>query len=241
MCEPKSKTLPKTDMSRRHLLAFGAYAALTPWSMSIASATETKAPINAISPAASLKRLMDGNARYAANTPDQRDFSANRAKLAQSQYPIAAILSCADSRVAPELAFDQNAGDLFIMRVAGNVMSPDLLASLEYGVKFLGTPLVMVLGHTNCGAVSAAIDVITEDAVLPGHLPGLISAIKPAVIEAKKENSASLLSAAIAENVRRQVAEIKLSQPIVNRFYDDQKIDIVGAVYDLQTGKISLV
>jgi carbonic anhydrase len=90
-------------------------------------------PPNAIAPADALKRLMEGNARYAANTPNERDFSSGRAARAQAQYPIAAILGCADSRVAPELAFDQAPGDLFVVRVAGNFVAPDLLASLEYG------------------------------------------------------------------------------------------------------------
>jgi len=108
---------------------------------------------------------------YAANTPNERDFSSGRAARAQVQYPIAAILSCADSRVAPELAFDQGPGDLFVVRVAGNIVTPDLLASLEYGVEFLGVPLVMVLGHSGCGAVDAAIKVLKTKAVLPGLCP----------------------------------------------------------------------
>src|ERR1700693_6146137 len=99
-------------------------------------------PANAIAPADALKRLMDGNARYAANTPNERDFSSGRAARVQGQYPIATVLSCADSRVAPEFAFDQGPGDLFVVRVAGNIVTMNLLASLEYGVQFLGVPLV---------------------------------------------------------------------------------------------------
>ena len=104
----------------------------------------------------------------------------------QGQYPIAQILSCSDSRVAPELLFDQGPGELFVMRVAGNIVTPDLLASIEYGAQFLGAPLIMVLGHSGCGAVDAAIKVLKTKAVLPGHLPELITAIKPAVIVAEK-------------------------------------------------------
>ncbi|MZR31638.1 carbonic anhydrase [Sneathiella sp. DP05] len=214
---------------------------LAPWTAGLAFADKAGELPNAIKPEAALKRLMEGNMRYAANTPNQRDFSAGRAALAKSQYPIAAILSCADSRVSPELAFDQNPGDLFVMRVAGNVMSPNLLASLEYGVKILGTPLVMVLGHTNCGAVSAAISVLEDNAVLPGHLPGLISSIKPAVAAAQKSGADNLLNNAIIENVRLQVEELKKSSPIVGEFYAGKKIDIVGGVYDLRTGKIALI
>jgi carbonic anhydrase len=198
-------------------------------------------PANAIAPADALKRLMDGNARYAANTPNERDFSSGRAARVQGQYPIAQILSCSDSRVSPELAFDQGPGDLFVMRVAGNIVTPDLLASLEYGAQFLGAPLIMVLGHSGCGAVDAAVKVLKTKTVLPGHLPELIRAIKPAVIAAKKTNTGNLLDNAVAENVRRQVARLKSQPPIVQKLYAGEKIDIVGAVYDLATGKVTVM
>ena len=241
MCERHDTILPGTVFSRRTLLKAGAIAALTPWSLTPSIAAESTPAANAVTPTAALQRLMEGNARYAANMPNTRDFSAGRAARAKSQFPIAAILSCADSRVAPELAFDQNPGDLFIMRVAGNVMSPHLLASLEYGVRFLGAPLVVVLGHTSCGAVSAAISVLKDNAELPGHLPGLIDAIKPAVVQAKATQPEDLLKSAIIENVRLQVADIKQSSPIIDRYYADKKIDVVGAIYDLETGNIALV
>ena len=129
---------------------------------------------------------MDGNARSAASALNERDFSSSRAARVHGQHPSAGLLSGADSRVAPEFAFDQGPGDLFVVRVAGNVVNPDLLASLEYDAHFLGVPLVMALGHTKCGAVDAAIKVLKSKAVLPGHLPELITAIKPAVIIAEK-------------------------------------------------------
>jgi carbonic anhydrase len=110
---------------------------------------------NAIGADAALSLLMKGNVRYVANRPTHRDFSAGRAERTKSQYPIAAVLSCSDSRVAPEFAFDQGPGDLFVVRVAGNFANEDGLASFEYAVKFLGVPLVVVLGHSNCGAVDA--------------------------------------------------------------------------------------
>jgi len=198
-------------------------------------------PPNAITPAAALKRLQEGNARYAANAPNERDFSSGRAARAQAQYPIAAILSCADSRVVPDLVFDQSPGELFVVRVAGNVVSPNLLASLEYGVQFLGVPLIMVLGHSACGAVDAAIKVLKTGAQLPGHLPELIRAIKPAVIVAEKTQRGTLLDNAIAENVRRQVAQLRKSPPVVQKAYDDKTVDVVGGVYDIATGRIALV
>jgi len=246
MCDVCGDAQHEAQLSRRDFLRTGALAALVPWSMGTAIAAAppapgTPPPQNAIAPADALKRVLDGNARYAANTPNERDFSSGRAARVQGQYPIAAILSCADSRVAPELAFDQGPGDLFVVRVAGNVVNPDLLASLEYGVQFLGVPLIMVLGHTGCGAVDAAIKVLKTKAVLPGHLPELITAIKPAVIVAEKTQAGNLLDNAITENVRRQVARLKSSPPVVQKLYAGKKIDIVGGVYDLATGKIALV
>ncbi len=232
--------------TRREFLRAGGTLAVAPWLAGRALAADPPSPgapppPNAIAPAEALKRLQEGNARYAANAPNQRDFSSGRAARAQAQYPIAAILSCADSRVSPELVFDQNPGDLFVVRVAGNVVSPDLLASLEYGVQFLGVPLIVVVGHSGCGAVEAAIKVLKTKAALPGHLPELISAIKPAVIVAEKTASGNLLDNAIAENVRRQVARLKDSPPIVKKLYGEKKIDIAGGVYDIATGKVTLV
>ena len=127
------------------------------------------------------------------------------------------------------------------MRVAGNIMTPDLLASIEYGLQFLGSPLIVVLGHSSCGAVDAAIKVLKDKAVLPGHLPDLVAAIKPAVIVAEKTKTGSLLDNAIAENVRRQVGRLKAAAPVVQKAYRDKKIDIVGGVYDIATGKVTLI
>ena len=246
MCDMCGDAQHEPQVSRRGFLKTGALAALLPWSVGVAIAADPPAPgasppPNSIAPADALKRLMEGNARYAADTPNERDFTSGRAARVQGQYPIATILSCADSRVAPEFAFDQGPGDLFVLRVAGNIVNPDLLASLEYGAEFLGVPLIMVLGHTGCGAVDAAIKVLKTKAVLPGHLPGLIDAIKPAVIAAEKTHTGNLLDNAVAENVRRQVAKLKSSPPIVQKLYVEKKIDIVGGVYDLATGKIALV
>jgi len=244
MCEFCGDSQHAVQGSRRDFLRMGAFAALAPSMIGAALAADPPKPgaapaQNAISPAEALKRLTEGNARYAANDPNERDFSSGRAARAQAQYPVAAILSCADSRVAPELVFDQAPGDLFVMRVAGNIVNRDLLASLEYGIHFLGAPLVMVLGHSNCGAVDAAIKVVKTKAALPGHLPELITAIKPAVLVAQKTRQGNLLDNAIAENVRRQVAALKNSPPVVKKLYVGKKIDIVGAVYDLGTGKVT--
>lgn len=239
LCDPKLPAL-----SRRHLM-LGAGATLAastlPWSRGWAAEPAAADAPNAIAPEVALERLMQGNARYAANAPEQRDFSAGRAARASAQYPIAAILSCADSRVSPELVFDQGPGDLFVVRLAGNFVDDDGLASLEYAVKFLGAPLVMVLGHTNCGAVAAAVKVVMERAVLPGHLPELIKSIEPAVIAAHDRHPSNLVAAAIEENVKLNVTRMKGDEPILSEALAAKKIAAVGGVYDIATGKVSLL
>jgi len=127
------------------------------------------------------------------------------------------------------------------VRVAGNLVNNDLLASIEYGLQFLGAPLIVVLGHSSCGAVDAAIKVVKDKAALPGHLPELINALKPAVMAAQKEKSGDLLENATKENVKLQVARLKSSPPIVQKLYAGKKIDIVGGVYEIATGKVTLI
>jgi carbonic anhydrase len=229
------------SMSRRGLLSGGAAllgAAASPFPTAFA---QTAMPQNAISPDDALKRIMEGNARYAANTAANKDFSAGRAARVTGQHPVAAILSCADSRVAPELAFDQGPGDLFVVRVAGNFVNDDGLASIEYAVKFLGTPLIMVLGHSNCGAVGAAIKVLKEGAKLPGHLQEMVRDIKPAVEIAKRGKPDNLLQASIEENVRLGVRRLTTAKPIVSKLVQDKKVKVVGANYDLASGKVGLL
>jgi carbonic anhydrase len=195
---------------------------------------------NAIGADAALRRLMDGNSRYVANKPAHRDFSAGRAERTKAQYPIAAVLSCADSRVTPEFAFDQGPGDLFVVRVAGNFVNDDGLASLEYAVKYLGAPLIMVLGHSNCGAIGAAIKVVEDNAELPGHLPGLIQSLKPAVEAAKAKSPSDLLAAAITENVALNVKRLETAQPLLASFAQTKQVKIVGAIYHLTNGKVEV-
>ena len=233
---------PAGETTRRDWMRASAGIALSgflPAGLALAAAAPDGPRPNSISGADALKRLMDGNGRYASNQPNEKDFSSGRAARSTAQYPIATILSCADSRVAPEFAFDQGPGDLFVVRVAGNVVSPDLLASIEYSVEFLGVPLVLVLGHSNCGAVDAAIKVLKKGVSLPGHLPDLIRAIKPAVIIAEKSAKGNLLDNAVAENVRRQVAGLKRAAPVLKKYHDEGKIVIAGGVYDLATGRVA--
>jgi carbonic anhydrase len=196
---------------------------------------------NAIAPDMALARIMEGNGRYAANTSTNKDYSAGRAARAGAQYPIAAIVSCADARVAPELVFDQGPGELFVTRVAGNFVNDDGLASLEYGVKFLGVPLLMVLGHSGCGAVSATIKVVQEGAVLPGHLPALVDAMKPGIEAAIARKPSDLVQEATIENVRHNVRRLQSAGPIVAALVAAGKVKVVGGVYDIASGRVVLV
>lgn len=229
---------------RRQLLFAGAaslaLAGLASHDAAAADAPDANAP-NAIPPDEALKRLMDGNARYVANQPSNKDYSAGRAARVEAQYPIAAIVSCADSRVSPELAFDQGPGDLFVVRVAGNFVNEDGLASLEYGVRFLQVPLIVVLGHTNCGAVSATVDAIQKNVVLPGHLPDLVRSIKPAVRIAELHGNDDLKARATVENVRLNANRLSVSKPIIGQYVKSGKVKVAGGVYDLATGQVNLL
>lgn len=224
--------------------AFSALAGLAPLAVASAMAAgdDTGKPKpNAISGDTALRRLMKGNARYVTKKVSCRDFSAGRTERVKAQYPIAAVLSCSDSRVAPEFAFDQGLGQLFVVRVAGNFADDDGIASLEYAVKFLGVPLVLVLGHSNCGAVHAAIEELEDGAVLPGHLPGLVQSIKPAVEAAKAKAPKNLLTEAITENVALNVKRLETEQPLLASFAQSGKLKIAGGVYNLANGKIGLL
>lgn len=223
-------------LSRRHLIRAGAGLALTCAAAPFHHAFGQPA---AVSGEDALKRLAEGNARYVANTPNPRDFSARRPALARAQHPFASIVSCADSRVAPELAFDQNPGDLFVVRVAGNIVNQDGLASLEFGAAVLRSQLIMVLGHTRCGAVAAAIDVVRNSTQLPGHLPQLISAITPAVHAADRDKPADMLAATIAANVRLNVEKLKTSTPVLAGLVAEGRLTVAGGIYDLATGRIT--
>ena len=192
-------------------------------------------------PDAALKLLVEGNARYASNQMKERDFSAGRAARASGQAPFAAILGCADSRVAPELAFDQAPGDLFVVRVAGNFMTPDGLASLEYGAAVLGTKVIMVLGHSNCGAINATVGALQKGNDLPGHIGDLVRAMKPGVEPALQQPGDDLAQRAVLAYVRWNVQRLIEAKPILAEMVTAKKLSVVGGVYELATGKVTLV
>ncbi len=192
-------------------------------------------------PDEALAMLLNGNRRFLDDSLSPADYAAAMAAAAENRAPIAGILSCADARITPELIFNCGPGDLFMVRVAGNVLSEYGLASLEYCVRFLDTRLLMVLGHTQCGAVTAALKTVQERVSLPGRLPLLIDAIEPAVHIAESKNPDDLLHAAIVENVRRQAQRLSTLSNVLGEAVKAGNLKIVGAVYDLKTGKVTLV
>jgi carbonic anhydrase len=237
MCQSKQLLTP----SRRNLFRLAASAGLM--FASGAHAKDSKPPPkpeNVISPDASLKRLMDGNARYVDGVARRHDFRHEREALAGGQNPYAGVLSCADSRIAPEYAFDSGRGDLFVCRLAGNFANDDSVASLEYGVAVLGVPLILVLGHDACGAVDATIKSLKDDKPLPGHLPSLVTALTPAV-KAVSGKGGDVLANAIRQNVIDNVARLKSATPILSAAVEQNKLKIVGGIYRLRDGRVDMV
>ncbi len=197
-------------------------------------------PENVLSPEASLKRLLKGNERYVEGDMRSHDFKREREALVGGQNPYAAVLSCADSRIAPEYAFDSSRGDLFVCRVAGNFASDEMIASLEYAVAVLNTPLILVLGHESCGAVDATIKSLKDDKPPPGYIPSLVTAIAPAV-KAASSQSGDVLKNATRQNVIDNVAKLKSAAPILSAAVEAKKLKVVGGIYRLKHGKVELV
>jgi carbonic anhydrase len=184
-----------------------------------------------------LTRLMNGNQRYMRHKEQHPDQSlARRKALEAGQHPFAVILGCADSRVSPELLFDQGLGDLFVIRVAGNIVDDVVLGSIEYAVEHLDTRLIMVLGHEKCGAVSAAV----EGGNAQGHLMSLIQAIQPSVNETRNDPGDKVHNCVIA-NVRRVARQIRASEPVLKETVQRKGLKVVAADYALDTGKVSLL
>src|SRR3954452_5783973 len=181
-----------------------------------------------------LAKLKEGNARFASSKDSSsKPTAAKRAETAQAQHPFAIILACADSRTGPEIIFDENIGDLFVIRTAGNLVDERALCSIEYAVEHLGTRLVVVLGHQRCGAVTAAL----AGATAPGHVQSLVRNIQPAV-QAEKGSPGDALEYTVAENARLVAAQIRKEAELGEAAKD---VRIVPAVYSLDTGKVELI
>lgn len=187
-------------------------------------------------------RLQEGNRRFVAGELDnaQSRSPARRAALAGGQAPFAAILGCSDSRVPLELLFDQGLGDLFVMRVAGNIVTNSELGSIEFAVAEFGTPLVVVLGHTNCGAVTGAVDNQTDG--MPAALRFIVEQVRPAVDDVLanggEDSQASLINNAVRANVRRSVARLEKESELLQARLTQGELRIVGAKYRLESGEV---
>ncbi|WP_342740823.1 carbonic anhydrase [Bradyrhizobium sp. B117] len=243
MCEQCPQSLhDRITPSRRSAMLFGA-SALGVALSGVAFARESKAPPkpqNVLAPDAALRRLMDGNARYVQGVARRHDFKHEREALAGGQNPFAAVLSCADSRIAPEYAFDTGRGDLFVCRIAGNFAGNEMIASMEYAVGVLNTPLILVLGHDSCGAIDATLKAIKDNTSPPGHIPSLVDAIAPAA-KAAMQQGGDVLDQAIRQNVIDNVAKLKSAAPILNAAVEQGKLKVVGGIYRLTTGTVDLI
>jgi len=187
-----------------------------------------------LSSEAALQQLIDGNRRFAEGrlTSFNEDLEILKSKTVDKQQPFAAVLSCADSRVPVEIIFDQSIGEIFVTRVAGNIATSAIIASLEYGVAVLGTKAILVLGHANCGAVKASI----EAKAVPGQISTLYPYIRPAV-----DQAGSNLEAAIKANAKIQAGLLRQSSPVLAGHIKENQLKIVAGYYDLSSGKVTLL
>jgi carbonic anhydrase len=191
-----------------------------------------------VAPAEAISKLKEGNSRYTSgNLQHPGQTTERRTELANTQHPFAGIVSCSDSRVPPEIVFDQGLGDLFVVRVAGNVINDEGLGSVEYTVDHLGTRLILVLGHQRCGAVQAAKETIAAKGKAPGHIESLVTAIKPAVEATAKDD----LDATIKANVKNVVQALRSSTPILKAKVDSGEVKVIGGYYSLDTGAVTFL
>jgi carbonic anhydrase len=226
-------------MSRRNAIlmaATGAIAASIPLAFLQAEAVNAEEVSN-ITPEDALKKLMEGNRRYIEQKRTFPDQSRSRIlEVAKGQHPFAIVLGCSDSRVAPEILFDQGLGDLFDIRVAGNFIDNVVLGNMEYAAVVLGVPLLVILGHERCGAVKAALD----GQWVPGHISSLVAAIKPAVY-ATKGQPGDAWDNAVRANVKMSVNKLKALSPILAQAVKAGTLKVVGARYDMDSGEVEVI
>jgi carbonic anhydrase len=186
-----------------------------------------------------LQKLMDGNKRYVSGNLAKKNIGETRRnELSKGQKPFAIVITCSDSRVPPEILFDQGIGDIFVIRVAGNIVDPIVLRSIEYGAEHLNAPLLFILGHTKCGAVTATLDILETK----GELCPLAKKIMPAVEKAKKKGGTKdeILETAIKENVKNVYKDVMKSK-IISHLVQEDKLKIVAGEYNITTGKIAMI
>jgi carbonic anhydrase len=213
-----------------------------PSASAVPAAAQTRESQSAITPARALELLKQGNARFAAGTPLHRDLLAQMHATAAGQYPFASIVGCIDSRVPPELVFDQGIGDVFSARIAGNFVDDEILGSLEFASKLSGSRLIVVLGHTQCGAIKGACD-----GAQLGNLTTTLSHLMPAVEAVtnvpgpRSSKNAAFVEAVTDMNVRLTVAAIRKRSPLLDAMAAHGEIWIVGAIYDVATGVVTFL
>lgn len=221
-----------------------AVAALAGETLSATAATaagvSNAPPMAANSPAEALAHLRAGNARFVAGKPECGPLTARVAEFASGQSPFAIVLGCSDSRVPVETIFDQMPGNIFVVRVAGNFLNDVNYGSIEYSVAVLRSKLILVLGHSSCGAVNAAVAYAKEGTTQPGHIASLVSAIAPAA-KASKGRAGDWLANAIAENVRRNVHAMTTGSKIVADAVAAGHVEVRGGIYDLHTGRVTFM
>ncbi len=226
------------DWSRRRLvttLALGPLAAAGLSAKSFAADTSAQ-----ISSAAARTALIDGNARYVADQPLEFSRSDRRELAAPAQLPFAIVLGCSDSRVPPEILFDQGLGAVFTVRNAGNIADDIAIGSMEYAVEHFATPLIVVLGHQRCGAVMATVSSVASGTMPPPHIASVVRAIRPAV-EASKSMPGDAVENAITTHVRQTVAALKASRPVLAAAVAAGRLEIVGAEYHLSHGEVDFL
>ncbi|RKR86072.1 carbonic anhydrase [Micromonospora pisi] len=235
--------MSQQTVSRRSVLAAGGLTAAgavgalglaTP-----ASAHPTEPP--ALTPTSALNRLLAGNKRfYKGDARHPHQSMKDLHDLAAGQHPFAVTLGCADSRVAPELLFDQGLGDLFDNRVAGNIVDDLLLGSIEFAIEEFGVPLIVVLGHERCGAITATVDVIEHGGEAAGHIGSIVAALRP-VVEPLVGGPGDVVEAGVRANVLAQVQYLLDHSEIVQEKVANGTLGVVGARYDLDNGKVILL
>ena len=205
------------------------------------STTQTPESQSAITPSQAIEILKQGNVRFTSGSTTSRDYQSQVSQTAGGQYPLAAVVSCIDSRIPTEIVFDQGIGDIFNARIAGNFVNEDILGSLEFACKVAGAKAIVVMGHTSCGAIMGACD----KAEL-GNLTQLLEKITPAVdaVETpegadRSSANAAFVDAVAAKNVEFTLAKIRENSSVLNEMLEANEIEIIGAMYDVASGKVS--
>ena len=226
--------------SRRSLLIGGGAAALGIGLLSAESARAAE-PVPPLNPDQALKRLLAGNTRFIrGRSRHPHQTLKDLHELAAGQHPFAITVGCADSRVSPELLFDQGLGDLFDNRVAGNIVDDLLLGSIEFAVEEFASPLIVVLGHERCGAISATVNALRSGGTAPGHIGAIVDALTP-IVRPLLDQGGDVIEKAVQANVRAQARELLERSELLAEHVHEGELKVVGARYDLDTGRVSLL